>query len=88
MLRLHLSFREAEVTAEEAPARLPQLSGVDALTTTERRVAAMAADDAVTGRSRALLLVSHKTVEKQLTAADRKLGVGAREGRLGALAKE
>ena len=32
--------------------------------------------------------MSHKTVEKHLTAAYRKLGVGAREELPGALAKE
>ena len=77
-----------ELLIAGARPRRPQLSGVDALTTNERRVAALAADGRSNREIAQALYVSHKTVEKHLTAAYRKLGVGAREDLPGALAKE
>ena len=68
--------------------RRPQLSGAAALTTNERRVAGLAAEGRSNREIAQALHVSHKTVEKHLTAAYRKLGVGARRDLPGALAKE
>ena len=68
-----------ELLIAGARPRRPQLSGVDALTTNERRVAAMAADGRSNREIAQALYVSHKTVEKHLTAAYRKLGVSARD---------
>ncbi len=68
--------------------RRPQVSGADALTTNERRVAVMAAEGRSNRAIAQALYVSHKTVEKHLTAAYRKLGVGGREDLPGALTKE
>ena len=64
------------------------LSGVAALTTNERRVAAMAAAGSSNREIAQALYVSHKTVEKHLSAAYRKLGVGGRGDLTTALAKE
>ena len=66
--------------------RRPRLSGVDALTTNEHRVAAMAADGLSNREIARALYVSHKTVEKHLTSAYRKLGIAAREDLAAALA--
>ena len=78
----------AELLIAGARPRRPQLSGVDALTTNERRVAALAAEGRSNREIAQALYVSHKTVEKHLTAAYRKLGVGARQDLPGALASE
>ena len=67
-----------ELQIAGARPRRPQLSGVDALTTNERRVAALAAEGRSNREIAQTLYVSRKTVEKHLTAAYRKLGVGAR----------
>ena len=77
-----------ELLIAGARPRRPQLNGVAALTTNERRVAAMAADGRSNREIAQALYVSHKTVEKHLTAAYRKLGASAREELAGALAKE
>ena len=79
---------ETELRIAGARPRRPQLSGIDALTTNERRVAAMAADGRSNREIAQALYVSHKTVEKHLTAAFRKLGVSARDDLPAALAKE
>ena len=68
--------------------RRTELSGIAALTTNERRVAAMAADGRSNREIAQELYVSPKTVEKHLSAAYRKLGVGGREELATALAKE
>jgi DNA-binding CsgD family transcriptional regulator len=68
--------------------RRPKLSGVDALTTNERRVAVLAAAGRSNREIAQALYVSHKTVEKHLTAAYRKLGVGRRDDLRAALAKQ
>ena len=77
-----------ELLIAGARPRRSQLSGVDALTTNERRVAALAAAGRSNREIGQALYVSHKTVEKHLTAAYRKLGVAARGDLPGALAKE
>ena len=77
-----------ELVIAGARPRRPRLSGVDALTANERRVAAMAADGRSNREIAQALYVSHKTVEKHLSAAYRKLGVGGREDLAAALAKE
>ena len=77
-----------ELAIAGARPRRPQLSGVDSLTTNERRVAAMAADGRSNREIAQTLYVSHKTVEKHLTAAYRKLGVDGREDLATALANE
>ena len=77
-----------ELLIAGARPRRPQLTGLDALTTNERRVAALAAEGRSNREIAQALYVSHKTVEKHLTAAYRKLGVGTREDLPGALAKE
>ena len=77
-----------ELRIAGARPRRPSLSGVDALTTNERRVAALAAEGSSNREIAQTLYVSPKTVEKHLTAAYRKLGVGGREDLRRALAKE
>ncbi len=77
-----------ELAIAGARPRREQLSGVDALTANERRVAAMAADGRSNREIAQALYVSHKTVEKHLTAAYRKLGVGGRDELATALAEE
>ena len=63
-----------ELLITGARPRRPQLIGVDALTINQRRVAAMAADGRSNREAAQALYMSHKTVEKHLTAAYRKLG--------------
>ena len=77
-----------ELQIAGARPRRPRLSGADALTTNERRVAALAAAGRSNQEIAQALYVSPKTVEKHLTAAYRKLGIGARKDLPGALAKE
>jgi DNA-binding CsgD family transcriptional regulator/tetratricopeptide (TPR) repeat protein len=77
-----------ELLIAGARPRRPRLTGIDALTTNERRVAAMAADGRSNREIAQALHVSHKTVEKHLTASYRKLGIAAREDIAAALAKQ
>jgi DNA-binding CsgD family transcriptional regulator len=77
-----------ELLIAGARPRRPRLSGVDALTTNERRVAAMAANGHSNREIAQALYVSHKTVEKHLTSAYRKLGIAAREDLGAALARQ
>ena len=77
-----------ELLIAGARPRREELSGVAALTANERRVAALAADGRSNREIAQALYVSHKTVEKHLTAAYRKLGVGGREDLATALAKD
>jgi DNA-binding CsgD family transcriptional regulator len=77
-----------ELLIAGARPRRRQLSGIDALTTNERRIAALAAEGRSNREIAQALYVSHKTVEKHLTAAYRKLGVAGREDLPAALAKE
>jgi DNA-binding CsgD family transcriptional regulator len=59
--------------------RRARLAGLDALTTNEERVAAMAAAGLSNAAIAEALFISRKTVEKHLSSAYRKLGIGARE---------
>ena len=77
-----------ELLIAGARPRRPQLSGVGALTTNERRIAALAAAGRSNREIAQALYVSHKTVEKHLTAAYRKLGVGGREHLPGTLPEQ
>lgn len=54
------------------------LSGVDALTSTERRVAELAAENLANREIAQILFVSHRTVEMHLSRAYRKLGIKSR----------
>jgi ATP/maltotriose-dependent transcriptional regulator MalT len=78
----------AELLIAGARPRRTRLTGAGALTTNERRVATMAAGGRSNREIAQALYVSHKTVEKHLTAAYRKLGISAREQLPGALAKQ
>ena len=78
----------SELRIAGARPRRPRLSGADALTPNERRIAALAAQGRSNRDIAQTLYVSHKTVEKHLTAAYRKLGVGARDELPSVLAKE
>ena len=60
-----------ELLIAGARPRRPWLTGADALTTNERRLATMAADGRSDREIAQALYVSHKTVEKHLTAAYR-----------------
>lgn len=67
-----------ELVAAGAQPRRLRITGADALTATERRIAAMAAQG-MTNRSVAqALFVSEKTVETHLGHAYRKLGISSR----------
>ena len=77
-----------ELQIAGARPRRRRLSGADALTTNERRVAALAAAGRSNQEIAHALYVSPKTVEKHLTAAYRKLGIGARKDLPGSLAIE
>jgi DNA-binding CsgD family transcriptional regulator len=77
-----------ELAIAGARPRREQLSGVEALTANERRVATMAAGGRSNREIAQALYVSHKTVEKHLTAAYRKLGVGGRDELATALEQE
>ncbi|HET6771323.1 MAG TPA: AAA family ATPase [Actinomycetota bacterium] len=65
--------------------RRPAVSGPDALTPGEARVARMAADGISNKDIAQSLFVTSKTVENQLSAAYRKLGVNSRDQLRGAL---
>ena len=78
----------AELLIAGARPRRLRLTGADALTTNERRVATMAAEGRTNREIAQTLYVSHKTVEKHLSAAYRKLGVNARDELPAVLAKQ
>jgi DNA-binding CsgD family transcriptional regulator len=67
-----------ELLATRARPRHAVLSGVESLTPSERRVAAMAADGLTNPQIAQALFVSTRTVEGHLTHVFRKLGVSAR----------
>jgi DNA-binding CsgD family transcriptional regulator len=77
-----------ELLIAGARPRRAELNGAAALTPNERRVAMMAADGRSNREIARALYVSHKTVEKHLTAAYRKLGTTARGQLRAALASE
>jgi DNA-binding CsgD family transcriptional regulator len=67
-----------ELLATGARPRRPQLVGHEALTPSERRVAAMAKDGLANREIAQALFLSPKTVEMHLSHAYRKLGIGSR----------
>jgi DNA-binding CsgD family transcriptional regulator len=71
---------EAELRASGARPRRRAISGLDALTPSERRVAELAADDLTNREIAQQLFVSTATVETHLTRAYRKLDVDGRGG--------
>jgi DNA-binding NarL/FixJ family response regulator len=77
----------AEIYATGARPRTAALSGVGALTASERRVADLAADGLSNRDIAQSLYVTAKTVEVHLSSAYRKLGVGSRRGLPSALAR-
>ena len=77
-----------ELVATGARARTPVRSGVDALTPVERQAAALAADGLSNPQIAQALFVSRKTVEKRLSDAYRKLGIGSRGELAGALRQQ
>jgi DNA-binding CsgD family transcriptional regulator len=70
---------EAELQATGARPRRVRLSGADALTPSERRVAELAAAGRSNPEIAQLLFVTRRTVETHLTSAYRKLDVGSRD---------
>lgn len=82
--RLAASARE-ELRAAGARPRRDRITGRDALTASEERVAALAARGMRNGEIAGELFVSVKTVEAHLYRAFRKLGVSARQDLAGAL---
>ena len=76
----------AELAAAGAQPRTTALSGVDALTASERRVAGLAADGQTNRDIAQALYVTPKTVEVHLSNAYRKLGIRSRRELGGALA--
>jgi class 3 adenylate cyclase/DNA-binding CsgD family transcriptional regulator len=70
---------QAELEAAGARAQRPVLSGVEALTPSERRVAELAADRMEEKEIAQALFVTTRTVEVHLSNAFRKLGVRSRE---------
>ncbi|MDP8943007.1 MAG: AAA family ATPase [Actinomycetota bacterium] len=67
-----------ELEAAGARPRTPLRTGVDALTPSERRIAAMAAEGLSNPELAQALFVTTKTVETHLSSAYRKLGIGSR----------
>jgi DNA-binding CsgD family transcriptional regulator len=77
-----------ELAAAGARPRRPQLSGVEALTASERRTAELAADGLTNREVAQALFVTVKTVEWHLRNAYVKLGIGSRGELAGALEAE
>jgi DNA-binding CsgD family transcriptional regulator len=75
-----------ELAAAGAQPRTTALSGVEALTPSERRVAGLAADGQTNRDIAQALYVTPKTVEVHLSNAYRKLGIKSRRDLTGALA--
>jgi DNA-binding CsgD family transcriptional regulator len=69
----------AELRATGARPRRPALSGVDALSPQERRIAAMTTEGLTNREIAEALFLTRRTVEMHLTGAYRKLGVSGRE---------
>jgi DNA-binding CsgD family transcriptional regulator len=67
-----------ELRAAGGRPRRPRISGADALTASERRIAALAADGLSNPEIAQALFVTKKTVEAHLGSAYRKLGIGSR----------
>lgn len=77
-----------ELIATGARPRRVIRTGVDALTASERRVAAMAAEGLSISEMAQRLFVTRKTIETHLYATYRKLDVGSRDALAVALARE
>lgn len=77
-----------ELAATGAPPRTILLSGLDALTASERRVAQMAADDLSNKEIAQTLFVTVKTVEQHLGRVYRKLEIDSRRQLATALARQ
>jgi DNA-binding CsgD family transcriptional regulator len=75
-----------ELRATGARPRLPVRTGLDALTPIERQAASMAAQGLANPQIAQALFISRKTVEKRLSEAYRKLGIGSRTELAAALA--
>jgi DNA-binding CsgD family transcriptional regulator len=73
------SRARAELTAAGARPRRASLSGIDSLTTSQRRVAELAASGLTTRQIAATLFVTPKTVEFHLRNIYSKLDAGSRE---------
>ncbi|MGD9572699.1 MAG: helix-turn-helix transcriptional regulator, partial [Thermoleophilia bacterium] len=67
-----------ELYAAGARPRTPALAGAEALTASERRVAALAAEGRTNKEIAQALFVTLKTVEVHLSHAYRKLGIASR----------
>jgi DNA-binding CsgD family transcriptional regulator len=78
----------SELTATGARPRRAMLTGRDALTATEQRVAGMAADGMSNREIAQALFVTIKTVENHLSRIYQKLGIGSREQLAEALAED
>jgi DNA-binding CsgD family transcriptional regulator len=78
----------AELVATGARPRRRRLSGVHALTPSERRIAEMAASGLSNREIAQALFVTLRTVEMHLSSVFRKLGIGVRTQLPGALAAE
>ena len=70
--------RDELVTAGAHPRR-DRLSGLEALTTSERRAARMAAEGLSNPEIAQSLFLTRRTVETHLTHVYQKLGIGSRE---------
>jgi DNA-binding CsgD family transcriptional regulator len=70
----------AEAVAAGARPRRPRLTGVEALTPSELRVARLASEGLSNREIAQALFVTAKTVADHLAATYRKLGIGRREG--------
>ena len=68
-----------ELAAAGARPRREALSGLEALTASERRVAELAAEGLTNRRLAQTLYLSPKTVEMHLSRVYRKLGIGSRQ---------
>jgi DNA-binding CsgD family transcriptional regulator len=71
--------RDELVLAGARPRRLA-LSGVDSLTSSERRIAGMAAEGMTNKEIAQALFLTQRTVEMHLTSSYRKLGISSRRG--------
>ena len=71
-------FASAELSATGARLRTVTLSGLDALTASERRVADMAREGLTNRQIAQALFVTPKTVEVHLSSVYRKLGIASR----------
>ncbi len=77
---------QAELAAAGARPRRHQISGPDALTASERRVARMAADGLSNREIAQALYITVRTVENHLSRAYAKLGITSRRGLVSVLA--